>query len=160
MLEQGKIRPSNSPFAHPVVCVTKPTGDIRLCVDLRLVNSMTIADRYPLPRVDDLLRKVSTAKWISKIDASQGYHQIPIAPEDCYKTAFVTDDGLFEFIYLPFGAKTASQTYERMMDTLLAPHREYACAFIDDAPIYSESWEAHLSHLRKVFISIREAGIS
>ena len=94
-LEQGKIRPSNNPFAHPVVCVTKPSGDIRLCVDLRLVNSMTIADRYPLPRVDDLFRKVSTAKWISKIDASQGYHQIPIAPEDCYKTAFVTNDGLF-----------------------------------------------------------------
>ena len=72
MLEQGKIRPSNSSFAHPVVCVTKPSGDIRLCVDLRLVNSMTIADRYPLPRIYDLLRKVSIAKWTSKIDASLG----------------------------------------------------------------------------------------
>ena len=86
--EQGKIRPSNSPFAHPVVLVTKPTGDIRLCVDLRLVNSMTISDRYPLPRADDLLRKVSTAKWISKIDASQGFHQILIVPEDCYNTIY------------------------------------------------------------------------
>ena len=94
---QGKIRKSNSPFAHPVVCVMKPSGDVRLCVDLRLVNSMTVDDRYPLPRVEDLLSRVSSARWITKLDAVQSYHQIPMRPEDSYKTAFITDEGQWEF---------------------------------------------------------------
>ena len=108
----------------------KPSGDVRLCIDLRLVNSMTVDDRYPLPRVEDLLSRVSSAKWITKLDAVQSYHQIPMCPEDCYKTAFVTDENQWEFVYMPFGAKTASQTYMRMMDKLLAAHKEYACVLI------------------------------
>jgi hypothetical protein len=121
---------------------------------------MTVNNMYPLPRVDELLRVVSRAKWLSCIDASMGFHQIPMVPEDCYKTAFVTDFGLHEFVYMPFGAKTASQTYMKMMDTLLEPHKAYARAFIDDAPIFSDEWEEHLVHLRKVFTSVREAGIT
>jgi hypothetical protein len=157
---QGKIRKSNSPFAHPVVCVMKPSGDVRLCVDLRLVNSMTIDDRYPMPRVEDLLSRVSNAKWITKLDAVQSYHQIPLSPEDCYKTAFVTEEKMMEFVYMPFGAKTASQTYMRMMDKLLEPHKTYACAYIDDAPVYSNSWSDRMVHLRNVFISVRESGLT
>ena len=120
--EQGKNRKLNSPFAHPVVCVMKPSGDVRLCIDLRLVNSMAVDDRYPLPRVEDLLSRVSSAKWITKLDAVQSNHQIPMCPEDCYKTAFVTDENQWEFVYMPFGAKTASQTYMRtgMMDKIVS----------------------------------------
>ena len=114
---------------------------------------MTVDDRYPLPRVEDLLSRVSSAKWITKLYAVQSYHQIPMCPEDCYKTAFVTDENQWEFVYMPFGAKTASQTYMRMMDKLLAAHK-------DDAPIYSNSWTDHMSHLRKVFTSVREAGLT
>ena len=88
------------------------------------------------------------------------YHQIPVCPEDCYKTAFITDENQYEFVYMPFGAKTASQTYMRMMDKLLAAHKEYACAYIDDAPIYSNSWSDHVIHLRNVFTSIRDAGLT
>ena len=156
---QGKIRKSNSPFAHPVVCVMKPSGDVRLCVDLRLVNSMTVDDRYPLPRVEELLSRVSRTKWITKLDAVQSYHQIPMREEDCYKTAFITNEQ-WEFTYMPFGAKTASQTYMRMMDKLLEAHKEYACAYIDDAPIFSNSWSDHVTHLRKVFTSIRDAELT
>ena len=131
-----------------------------MCVDLRLVNSMTVSDGYPLPRVDDLVRKVSAAKFITKIDASQGYYQIPIRSSDCYKTAFSTSSGLYEFLYLPFGAKTASQTYGRIMDTLLRPHQEYGCSYIDDAPVYSDSWKEHVLHVRNVLTSVRDAGLT
>ena len=76
---------------------------------------------------EDLLSRVSSAKWITKLDAMQSYHQIPVCPEDGYKIVFATDENQWEFIYMPFGAKTASRTYMRMMDKLLAAHKEYAC---------------------------------
>ena len=90
LLEDGKIRESSSPFAHPVVCVAKKSGEVRLCTDLRYVNSFTVVNSYPMPRVDELLYTVSGANFVSLLDNTSGYWQIPITPEDQYKTAFVT----------------------------------------------------------------------
>ena len=91
LLKDGKIRPSNSPFAHPIVCVAKKDSpDIRLCVDYKYINSGTISDSYPMPRIDDVLRKVAPCRYISTFDATSGYHQISMLEEDIYKTAFIT----------------------------------------------------------------------
>jgi hypothetical protein len=160
LLEDGKIRPSKSPFAHPVVCVTKPSGEIRLCTDLRYVNSGTVGDSYPMPVGEDLLLKICPAKYISTLDCSSGFWQIPIRECDRYKTAFVTHSNAYEWNVTPFGAKTASNTYQRVMDTILRPHSEYACAYIDDTAVHSDTWKNHMRHLESVLNAFAEVGMS
>src|SRR3989441_2472643 len=111
LLEDGKIKESSSCFAHPIVCVSKPNGDIRMCTDLRYINSGTIRDAYPMPLGEDLLLKICPANYISTLDCTAGYWQIPIKESDTYKTAFMTHRGLYEWLALPFGAVAASQSY-------------------------------------------------
>jgi hypothetical protein len=160
LLLDKKIRPSNSPFSHPLVCIAKPNGELRLCTDLRYVNSGTINDSFPTPITDELVMKISGANFISTLDNTSGYWQIPIREEDCYKTAFISSKGLFEWVVLPFGLKTASAMYCRVMNDLLAPHNAYSDAFIDDSAIYSENWRKHLIHLEAVLQSFQDVGMT
>jgi len=160
LLKDGKIRPSHSPYAHPIVCVAKPNGDIRVCCDLRHVNSGTINDAYPMPRAEDMLMKVSSAKYLTTLDCTSGYWQIPLRESDIQKTAFITHRGLFEWLVMPFGLKTAGNTFQRVADTLLAPHTEYAGAYIDDTIVHSSTWKRHLHHLEAVFTSFSDAGMT
>src|SRR6267154_2248060 len=99
LLKQGKIMPSNSEYRHPLLCVLKANNEIRLCTDLRHINSAILVDSYPIPRIDELLMKVSGANFLTKLDCSQCYFQLKIGPSDCHKTAFVAPSGQFCWKY-------------------------------------------------------------
>ena len=110
-LEKGWIRPSSSPYGAPIVFIRKKTGELRMMVDYRALNHQTKKDVYPLPRIDDLLDKLSKAMCLSAIDLASGYHQVRLAPDACEKTAFVTRYGLFEYTVLPLGLCNAPSTF-------------------------------------------------
>ena len=160
LLESGKIRPSTSQYAHPIVCVAKSNGEMRMCTDLRHINSGTVDNAYPTPFPEELLLKISEAKFITTLDCVSGYWQIPMKPEDVYKTAFITHKGLFEWLVMPFGVKTASSTFQKVMNDLLQPHSEYANAYIDDTAVHSLSWQDHLLHLEGVFQAFLKVGMT
>jgi len=113
-----------------------------------------------MPRADDMLRKMSPATFISSLDCSNGFYQIPMAPESIPLTAFITHRGHFEFTVMPFGLKCAGSTFQRTMDKMLSNHQRYAGAYIDDTSVYSVSWCDHLCHLRNVFQAFRESGMT
>ena len=110
-LEKGWIRPSTSPYGAPILFVRKKDGSLRMCVDYRALNAQTILDKYPLPRIEDLLDRLARANCISSLDLTQGYHQVQIEEGDIHKTAFVSRYGSFEFTVLPFGLTNAPSTF-------------------------------------------------
>ena len=116
MLERGVIQPSESPWASPIVLVTKKDGSLRFCIDYRKLNESTKKDAYPLPRIDDCLDALGGAKWFITLDLASGYWQVEVAQEDRQKTAFVTERGLYEFTVMPFGLANAPATFERLME--------------------------------------------
>lgn len=160
LLTLGVIRPSKSPWAAPVVCVQKKDKTLRMCIDYRRLNSVTKDDLYPLPRIEELLETVSGASYISTIDLAKGYYQIPVAPEDQEKTAFVTPTGKYEFMRMPFGLKGAPSTFQRTMDNILRPHKKFTSSFIDDIVVYSPTWSDHLNHLRVVLKLLKSSGLT
>ncbi|GBL77650.1 Transposon Ty3-I Gag-Pol polyprotein, partial [Araneus ventricosus] len=160
LLELDLIEPSDSDWAHPVVCVAKKNGSVRLCIDFRLLNNFTIPDAYPMKIARDLLYEVGKANFISVLDLTKGYWQIPMKEEARHFTAFVTHSGHFQWKVLPFGMENAGSTFQRSMDKALIPHREYCHSYIDDVAIYSQSWRDHLLHIDSVFRSLREVGLT
>ena len=122
-----------------------------MCIDYRALNQRTIKDRYPLPRIDDILDKLAHARVFSKIDLRSGYHQVAINPPDVHKTAFLTRYGLFEFVVLPFGLCNAPSTFQRLMNGILHDMVDnFVTVYLDDILIYSNSEDEHEQHLRAV----------
>jgi len=153
----GFIRPSKSPFGAPILFVKKKDGTMRMCVDYRALNNITVKNSYPLPRVDELFDRLQGAQFFSKIDLRSGYHQIRIAPEDVPKTAFRTRYGHFEFLVLPFGLTNAPATFMHLMHQALRPFLdEFALVFLDDILIYSRTKEEHEQHVKRVLDVLRE----
>jgi len=153
----GFIRPSKSPFGAPILFVKKKDGTMRMCIDYRALNRITVKNSYPLPRVDELFDRLQGARYFSKIDLRSGYHQIRIAPEDVPKTAFRTRYGHYEFLVLPFGLTNAPATFMHLMHQALRPFLdECALVFLDDILIYSRTLEEHEQHVRRVLDALRE----
>ena len=161
MLSSNVIRPSNSPWASPVVMVRKKDSSLRFCVDFRQLNAATVKDAHPLPRIDDLLDALHGAKWFSTLDLKSGYWQVPITEQDKAKTPFRTSSGqLFEFNQVPFGLCNAPASFSRLMDRVLAGlHWETCLFYLDDIIVYSSTWEEHLARLRQVFKRLRHANL-
>ena len=153
LLKKGFAQPSNSPFGAPILFVPKPDGSLRLVVDYRALNKLTIKDKYPLQRIDDLLDRLTGARVFSALDLTQGYYQLRIAPEDVPKTAFTTHVGLYEYKVLPMGLSNAPSAFQRAMDKIFRPCIDagFVCVYLDDILIYSKTAEEHLQHLEAVF---------
>ena len=159
MLKQGIIEPSSSEWSAPIVLVKKKDGSLRLCVDYRRLNEVSETDAYPMPRIDDLIDRLGKAGYISTLDLTRGYWQVPMAQQARAKTAFATPYGLFQFNVMPFGLQGAPATFQRLMDSVVRG-LEFTAAYLDDLIVYSETWEEHLAHLRVVFQRLREAGLT
>ncbi|XP_038050657.1 uncharacterized protein LOC119723850 isoform X2 [Patiria miniata] len=159
MLKLGVIEHSESPYASPIVLVRKPDGSNRFCIDYRKINNITVFDPEPIPNADDLMARLGTGKFFSKLDLSKGYWQVPIADEDKKKTAFVTAEGLYQFRVLPFGMVNAPALFSRMMRKLLQG-QEHVINYIDDVLIYTDTWVRHLQVLKEVLQRLQTAGLT
>ena len=143
-----------------MVLVQKKDGSLRLCVDYRRLNSVSQIDAYPMPRVDELLDCLGKAHFISTMDLTQGYWQVPVAVKDRHKTAFSSPFGFFQFRMMPFGLQGAPATFQRMMDSLIHGAHDFTAVYLDDLVIYSTTWEDHLYHLRTVLLRLHKAGLT
>lgn len=157
LLEKGLVQPSKSPFGAPILMVKKKDGTLRMCIDYRALNAITIKNRYPLPRVDELFDRLQGAKYFSKIDLRSGYWQIRIHPEDVSKTAFRTRYGHFEWLVLPMGLTNAPATFMHLMHEIFRPFLDdFVIVFLDDILIYSKNLIDHRRHLRTVLDVLRQ----
>ncbi|MCO5580855.1 hypothetical protein L7F22_034728 [Adiantum nelumboides] len=118
LVEKGMVRPSSSPFCSPVLLVHKKDDTYRMCVNYRALNKITIKNRFPVPRIEDLFDKLQGSTYFSRIDLKKGYHQIRIVNEDILKTAFCTTFGLYEYLVMPFGFINAPATFNRMIERI------------------------------------------
>ena len=148
--KQGVVRRSSSNWASPLHMVRKSDGSWRPCGDFRRLNLQTKPDLYTCPNIGDLTSRLAGCTVFSKLDLRKGYHQVPVRPEDVAKTAIITPFGLWEFLRMPFGLRNAGQTFQRMMDDVLAG-LEWAFCYMDDVLIASRNHQEHEEHLREVF---------
>ena len=160
MLDSGIIEKSTSEWASPIVLVKKKDGTLRMCVDYRRLNSVSQVDAYPMPRIDDLIDGLGQARFISTLDLTKGYWQMPVAEEDRHKTAFTTPIGLFQFRVMPFGLSGAPASFQWMIDRLVDGLQDYSAAYLDDLVVFSSTWEDHLRQVREILQCLRQAGLT
>src|SRR5437764_4981109 len=139
MIKKGIIRKSKSPWSSPVVFVPKKGGEIRFCIDYRKLNKVTKKDNHPLPRIDEMLDKFEGSQWFSSIDLASAYWQVEMNEEDIEKTAFITSEGLYESLVMPFGLCNALATFQRLMHEVLGDLiYTKAPVYLDDIIIHSK----------------------
>ena len=157
LLDKGFIRPSTSPWGAPILFAKKKDKTLRLCIDYRQLNRVTVKNRYPLPRIDDLFDQLRGARAYSKIDLRTGYHQLRVREIDIPKTAFRTRYGHLEFTVMPFGFTNAPAAFMDLMHRVFKPYLDhFVMVFVDDILIYSQSEWEHEYHLRIVLQLLRD----
>ncbi|GJT57651.1 putative reverse transcriptase domain-containing protein [Tanacetum coccineum] len=149
--DKGFIRPSSSPWGAPVLFVKKKDGSFWMCIDYRELNKLTVKNRYPLPKIDDLFDQLQGSSIYSKIDLRSGYHQLRVREEDIPKTAFRTRYGHYEFQVMPFGLTNAPAVFMDLMNRVCKPYLDkFVIVFIDDILIYSKNKQEHAEHLKLI----------
>ncbi|GKE61136.1 putative reverse transcriptase domain-containing protein [Tanacetum coccineum] len=148
---KGFIRPCSSPWGAPVLFVKKKDGSFRMCIDYQELNKLTVKNRYPLPRIDDLFDQLQGSSVYSKIDLRSGYHQLRVREEDILKTAFRTRYGHYEFQVMPFGLTNAPAVFMDLINRVCKPYLDkFVIVFIDDILIYLKSKQEHEEHLKLI----------
>jgi hypothetical protein len=157
LIDMGFIQPSKSPYGAPILFVPKKNGKLRMCIDYRALNKITVKNRYPLPRIDELMDQLHGATTFSKLDLQSGYWQIRIAEQDVPKTAFRTRYGHFEWKVMPFGLTNAPATFQHLMNKILQPYLDkFVVVYLDDILIFSKTPEEHLEHVAKVLEVLKD----
>ena len=160
MKDAGVIEPSNSDWASPPVLVRKKDNSWRYCIDFRALNAVTVKDAYPLPRIDDCIDGLAGKELFCTLDMNSGYWQIPIAPEDRHKTAFITRYGLYQFLRMPFGTSNAPATFQRCINSVLAGLIwNTVIVYLDDVNVTGRDFEDMLHSLKFVLGRFRKYGL-
>ena len=148
MEEKGIIRPSTSPYASQMVVVRKKSGQLRICVDFRALNKVTIDDAFPLPRINEVIDSLKGARYFSTLDLASGYYQLRIAEQDKHKTAFSTPYGLFEWERVPMGLKTSGACFSRLLSHIFQEDLfDEMVTYLDDILVYSDTFDSHVKKL-------------
>ena len=159
-LSKGWIQSSESPAGAPILFTPKKDGSLRLCVDYRGLNKVTVKNRYPLPLISEILDRLSGARVYTKLDLRDAYHRIPIRKGDEWKTAFRTRYGHFEYLVMPFGLTNAPATFQSYVNKALKGLLDITCvAYMDDIVIFSEDPAEHETHVKEVLARLREYGL-
>nr|CAD1831635.1 unnamed protein product [Ananas comosus var. bracteatus] len=152
LLDAGFIRPSKAPYGAPVLFQRKSDESLRLCIDYRALNKITVKNKYPVPLVADLFDQLGGAKLFTKLDLRSGYYEVRIAEGDEEKTACVTRYGAYKFLVMPFGLTNAPATFCTLMNKLFYPYLDrFVVVYLDDIVVYSNTLEEHVEHLRTIF---------
>ena len=157
LLDKGFVRPSVSPWGAPVLFVKKKDDTLRMCIDYWQINKVTMKNKYPLPRIEDLFDQLKGASVFLKIDLRSGYYQLRVKEVDVPKTAFRTRYGHYEFLEMPFGFTNASAEFMDVMNKVFRPYEDqFVVVFIDDIFVYSKDAQEHEQHLKIVLQTLRE----
>lgn len=156
LLDNGLAKPSYSSWASPCILVSKPDGTHRFCTDYRKLNNITKSDSFPLPRVEDCVDQVGSARFVSKFDLLKGYYQVPLSSRAQEVSAFITPSGLYSYSVMSFGLRNAPATFQRLMNRVVSGLQ--GCAvYLDDVVVYSEEWSEHLDRIRALFTRLVDA---
>lgn len=156
-LDKKYIQPSVSPWGAPVLFVKKKDGSMRLCIDYRELNKITIKNKYPLPRIDDLFDQLKDAQYFSKIDLRSGYHQLKVRKEDIPRMVFRTQYGHYEFLVMSFGLTNIHAAFMDLMNRVFKPFLDkFVVVFIDDILVYSKTQKEHVEHLRLTLDTLKK----
>ena len=156
LLDNDFIEPSQSDWSSPCILVPKPDGTFHMCTDYRKVNSVTKADSFPVPRMDDCIDNIGQAKYVTKFDLLKGFWQIPLTDRAKEVSAFVTPHGLYQYKVMPFGMKNSPATFQRLINMMING-LDNCKAYIDDAIIYSEEWDQQIKTIREFFERLSKA---
>lgn len=161
LLENWIIQESTSPYSSPILLVKKKNGETRMCVDYRKLDANTIKDRYPLPRVDKYVDRIQSSNYFTTLDLASGYHQIAMAAESIHKTAFITPDGHYEYLRMPFGLVNAPAVFQSAINTILGNARfSTVLAYLDDILLPSVDFNKGVESLKSILEMFRKAGLT
>lgn len=162
LLNKNIIKESDSEYASPIILVKKKDGSNRLCVDFQALNRITVKDRYPLPLIEDQIDRLGSSKYFTSLDMASGFHQIPVDEVSTHKTGFITHEGHYEYLKMPFGLCNAPTVYQRIINNTLRRFIESGnvLVYIDDVLLLSTSIEDGINLLRDVLKTLTEAGFS
>jgi Reverse transcriptase (RNA-dependent DNA polymerase) len=157
LLEKGLVRPSVSPWGAPVLFAPKKDGGLRMCLDYRALNTLTLKNKCPIPRIDEIFDRLQGAQHFTSLDLRKGYYQIRMRDTDIPKTCIRTRYGSFEFLVMPFGPTNAPSTFQAVMNNFFREYLDdFVMVYIDDILIFSRTEEDHFRHVKLILKLLRQ----